>query len=276
MTAAGVGGVVARRGLFERLSGPAQVTVVSAPAGSGKTVLLRSWIAQAGLAESAGWVAAGPDGRDPQRFWLAVLSALRGTAPGSALVQALTATPDLDGWAIAERLLTDLSPLRVPLCLVVDDLHELDPDVLRQLELLVLRGAAGAEVRAGRSPRRAAGPAPAAAGRPAGRAPGGRPAVQPGRGAGAVRGGRGAAVGGGGGDAATSAPRGGRRGCGWRRCRWPPTRIRSGSPPSSPVPNERSPNTYWPRCSTGRATRSGACCCAPRSWIGSTGHSPTC
>jgi len=68
-----------------------------------------------------------------------VLSALRGTAPGSALVQALTATPDLDGWAIAERLLTDLSPLRVPLCLVVDDLHELDPDVLRQLELLVLR-----------------------------------------------------------------------------------------------------------------------------------------
>jgi len=40
--------------------------------------------------------------------------------------------------------------------------------------------------------------------------------------------------------------------------------------------NERSPNTYWPRCSTGRATRPGACCCAPRSWIGSTGNSPTC
>jgi glyoxylase-like metal-dependent hydrolase (beta-lactamase superfamily II) len=117
--------------LFERLSGPAQVAVVSAPAGSGKTVLLRSWIAQAGLAESAGWVAAGPDERDPQRFWLAVLSALRGTAPGSALVQALTATPDLDGWAVVERLLTDLAPLRDPLWLVVDDLHELGPFIRR-------------------------------------------------------------------------------------------------------------------------------------------------
>jgi LuxR family maltose regulon positive regulatory protein len=125
--------------LFERLSGPAQVAVVSAPAGSGKTVLLRSWIAQAGLAESAGWVAVGPDERDPRRFWLAVLSALRGTAPGSVLVQALSATPDLDGWAIVERLLTELAPLRDPLWLVVDDLHELGPDVLRQLELLVLR-----------------------------------------------------------------------------------------------------------------------------------------
>jgi len=64
---------------------------------------------------------------------------LRATAPGSALVQALTATPDLDGWAIVERLLKDLAPLRDPLWLVLDDLHELGPDVLRQLELLVLR-----------------------------------------------------------------------------------------------------------------------------------------
>jgi LuxR family transcriptional regulator, maltose regulon positive regulatory protein len=43
-------GVVSRPGLFERLAGAARVTVVAAPAGSGKTVLLRSWIGQAGLA----------------------------------------------------------------------------------------------------------------------------------------------------------------------------------------------------------------------------------
>ena len=48
------GGVVARPGLFGRLAGSARVTVVSAPPGSGKTVLLRSWISQAGLAERAG------------------------------------------------------------------------------------------------------------------------------------------------------------------------------------------------------------------------------
>jgi LuxR family maltose regulon positive regulatory protein len=32
------------------------VTVVSAPPGSGKTVLLRSWIGAAGLAGRAAWV----------------------------------------------------------------------------------------------------------------------------------------------------------------------------------------------------------------------------
>jgi LuxR family maltose regulon positive regulatory protein len=114
--------------------------VVSAPPGSGKTVLLRSWIAEAGLTDRAAWVPAGRDERDPQRFWLSVLGALRHTIPGSALVRALTAAPDLDGWAIVERLLTDLARLRDRLWLVIDDLHELGSDqARRQLELLVLR-----------------------------------------------------------------------------------------------------------------------------------------
>jgi LuxR family maltose regulon positive regulatory protein len=73
-------------------------------------------------------------------LWLAVLDALRQTAPGSALVRPLTAAPDLDGWAIVERLLTDLAPLQEQLWLVVDDAHELDSDqARRQLELLVMR-----------------------------------------------------------------------------------------------------------------------------------------
>jgi LuxR family maltose regulon positive regulatory protein len=87
---------VSRPRLFGRL-GTARVTVVSAQAGSGKTVLLRSWISWAGVAGSAAWVSAGRGERDPQRFWLAVLAALRQTAPGSALVRELTAAPDLDG-----------------------------------------------------------------------------------------------------------------------------------------------------------------------------------
>jgi LuxR family maltose regulon positive regulatory protein len=45
----GAGGVVARPRLFGRLAGPTRVAVVAAPAGSGKTVLLRSWISQPGL-----------------------------------------------------------------------------------------------------------------------------------------------------------------------------------------------------------------------------------
>ena len=109
-------------------------------AGTGKTVLLRSWIREAGLAERAAWVPAGRDERDPQRFWLSVLGALRQTVAGSALVRALTAAPDLDGWAIVERLLKDLAPLKDRLWLVIDDVHELGSDeARRQLELLMMR-----------------------------------------------------------------------------------------------------------------------------------------
>jgi len=131
--------VVVRHGLFGQLGGSARVTVVSAPPGSGKTVLLRSWIGQAGRRDCAAWVPAGRDERDPQRFWLSVLAALRRTARGSRLVQPLTAAPDLDGWAIVERLLADLAPLQDQLWLVIDDLQELGPEALGQLELLVLR-----------------------------------------------------------------------------------------------------------------------------------------
>ncbi|MGH9088533.1 MAG: hypothetical protein ACRDYZ_10575, partial [Acidimicrobiales bacterium] len=53
--------VVPRPALFERLGSSARVTVVAAPAGSGKTVLLRSWIAEAGLEEHVAWVQAGRD-----------------------------------------------------------------------------------------------------------------------------------------------------------------------------------------------------------------------
>jgi ATP/maltotriose-dependent transcriptional regulator MalT len=117
--------------------------MVTAPPGSGKTVLLRSWLGEAGLAESAAWVSVGRDERDPQRLWLSVLDALCQTVPGSALVRPLTAAPDLDGWAIVERLLKDLAPLDQRLWLVIDDLHELGSDQARQhLELLVMRAPA--------------------------------------------------------------------------------------------------------------------------------------
>jgi LuxR family maltose regulon positive regulatory protein len=116
--------------------------MVSASAGSGKTVLLRSWTALESMVGRAGWVPSEREKRDPQRFWLSVLRALRQTDPGAGLVQALSAAPDLDGWAIVERLLTDLAPLQDRLWLVIDDVHELGPEVLRQLELLVMRAPA--------------------------------------------------------------------------------------------------------------------------------------
>ena len=132
-------GVVSRPGLFQRLTQAQRVVQVSAPAGSGKTVLLRSWIAEAGLAKRAAWV---PVARecDSQQFWISVVGALRDTAAGSALVRALTAAPDLDGWTVVDRLLEDLASLKDRIWLVIDDLHELcSAEALRQLELLIMR-----------------------------------------------------------------------------------------------------------------------------------------
>jgi LuxR family transcriptional regulator, maltose regulon positive regulatory protein len=137
--AAGIG-VVSRRALLQRMDGAERVVQVSAPAGSGKTVLVRSWIAEAGLAQRTAWVQVDRQEHDPQRFWIAVADALRGAAAGPALVRPLTAAPDLDGWAIIERLLKDLTPLRDRLWLVIDDVHELrSAEALAQLELLVLQ-----------------------------------------------------------------------------------------------------------------------------------------
>ncbi len=133
-------GVVSRCALFGRLAEAERVVQISAPAGSGKTVLMRSWIAGAGLAIRAAWVPVDSEERDPQGFWISVADALRGTAAGSALVRPLTAAPDLDGWAVVERLLKDLAPLEDRLWLMIDDAHFLDSgEVLPQLELLLLR-----------------------------------------------------------------------------------------------------------------------------------------
>jgi LuxR family maltose regulon positive regulatory protein len=130
--------VVSRPRLFKLLES-AGVGMVSAPAGSGKTVLLRSWIGDDYLTDRAAWVPVGRSQDDPQPFWLSVVAALRATAAGSALVQPLTAAPALDGWGMVERLLADLAPLAEPLWLVVDDVHELGPDARGQLELLIMR-----------------------------------------------------------------------------------------------------------------------------------------
>jgi LuxR family transcriptional regulator, maltose regulon positive regulatory protein len=133
-------GVVLRRALFGRLAQAERVVQISAPAGSGKTLLLQSWIAETGPARNTAWVPVDREMRHPRRFWIAVAGALRGTAAGSALVRPLTPSPDLDGWTVVERLLTDLARLDDRLWLVIDDTHLLDADeVLPQLELLLVR-----------------------------------------------------------------------------------------------------------------------------------------
>ena len=138
--------LIPRLGLFELLGTAERVVHVSAPAGSGKTFLLRSWIAAEGLGERAAWVSVGRGERDGQAFWLSVLDSLRGTRIGSERVRELTGAPDLDGATVVQRLLEDVGSLDERLWLVLDDLHELQADeAIRQVELLL--GSAPPELR---------------------------------------------------------------------------------------------------------------------------------
>ena len=54
---------------------PGQVIVVSAPAGSGKTLLLADWVRQEERLETA-WISLDADDNDPRRLWSAVLASL--------------------------------------------------------------------------------------------------------------------------------------------------------------------------------------------------------
>ena len=134
--------VVARTALFELLSAglAGGVTLVSAPAGSGKTILLRSWVEAAGLSERTAWVSVERDEHDAQRFWLSVVEALRGAAGVQGPNEDLAPTPEFDGEAVVERIAAGARSLDEPVLLVIDDLHQLlEPEALAQLDLLLAR-----------------------------------------------------------------------------------------------------------------------------------------
>ncbi|MBV8711220.1 MAG: AAA family ATPase, partial [Solirubrobacterales bacterium] len=111
------------------------VTVIAASAGSGKTLLVRSWLESDGRDWHAAWVSVERGERDAQRFWGAVVAELSvaGASVGVA-IEAPQPTPHFDGEAVVERLLSELASLDSRLVLVLDDLHELAaPEMLAQV-----------------------------------------------------------------------------------------------------------------------------------------------
>jgi LuxR family maltose regulon positive regulatory protein len=133
-------GLVPRRSLLDRLSaaGPGEVILVCAPAGSGKTVLVRSWVESARAADPLAWISVEREERDAQRFWLSVIDGVADAVGPDGFVGRVDATPTFDGQAVAEQLLSDLHSLAQPVVLVIDDLHELRSDeALRWLELFL-------------------------------------------------------------------------------------------------------------------------------------------
>jgi LuxR family transcriptional regulator, maltose regulon positive regulatory protein len=115
-----------------------KVTIISAPAGSGKTSLLRTWADRPGQPHRLAVLQVQRDQRDAQQFWLALLTAVRQASAPTSRAEPPAATPDFNGRAMVDRVLAELADQHDRLILVIDDLHELTcPDALAQLTRLL-------------------------------------------------------------------------------------------------------------------------------------------
>jgi LuxR family transcriptional regulator, maltose regulon positive regulatory protein len=117
-----------------------KVTVISAPAGSGKTSLLRAWAGRPGQPRRLAVLQVQRDQQDAQQFWLALLDTVRQASVTTGRAEPPAATPDFNAPAMAGRVRSELAEARGGLTLVIDDLHELtSPEALAQLTLLLTR-----------------------------------------------------------------------------------------------------------------------------------------
>src|SRR5690349_20134456 len=122
--------LVARPRLGERLSRGMEsaLTLVSAPAGFGKTTLLAEWLAVAAAdGWSVAWLSLDQRDNDPALFWTYVVAALNTGAPtGGAGALAHLQAPQPPNEAGLVALLNDLDAISDDVVLVLDDYHVID------------------------------------------------------------------------------------------------------------------------------------------------------
>ena len=128
-------GAVSRQRLAGRLEAASRsaLTVLSAPAGFGKTTLLAEWLA-AGCAHDAAvaWLSLDRGDNEPALFWTYVVTAMQTAVEGigSGALQVLaSSSPPID--AALAVLVNDLDGMSTDLVLVLDDYHLVETPFLR-------------------------------------------------------------------------------------------------------------------------------------------------
>src|SRR4051812_47070311 len=116
---------VSRPGLLAELDGGEQsaLTVVCAPPGYGKTLLLADWLRRHDGASA--WVALGEEDDDPRRLWSSILTALVASpgVPTTSRLNGLVVPRTAVGIDFLTDLLDALEALPARMVLVLDDAH---------------------------------------------------------------------------------------------------------------------------------------------------------
>jgi LuxR family maltose regulon positive regulatory protein len=131
---------VPRPALLTALDGgeDAALTLVCAPPGYGKTLLLADWVRRQDV--TCAWVALDEEDDDPRRLWASVLAALAAcpAVPSSSRLRSLVVPRTTVGVEFLTDLLEALAVLPVRVRLVLDDAHHLrSADSLHGLQLLL-------------------------------------------------------------------------------------------------------------------------------------------
>jgi LuxR family transcriptional regulator, maltose regulon positive regulatory protein len=115
------------------------LTLLSAPAGAGKTALLASWSSAGQPPGPLAWVSLDAGDNDADRFWAHALAALcrSGAVPGDSPLRTLRSASESSD-SFLPQLISGLAELPAPVVLVLDDLHDItDATVLAGLEFLL-------------------------------------------------------------------------------------------------------------------------------------------
>src|SRR5579859_5077196 len=126
--------VVSRPRLLERLNEGLhrKLTLISAPAGFGKTTLLSEWTL--GLGRPVAWLSLDEGDNDPTRFLTYLVAALQTIAPnlGKGVWGALQSPQPPPPDSILTTLLNDLATLPDQIVLVLDDYHLIEAQAVDQ------------------------------------------------------------------------------------------------------------------------------------------------